>query len=149
MAVQNRGDLTTEQLILSGESLVMNADIVQNAQRATVLLTNTVMAKIAATGLWTPWVNVAGVDGSAIPRGIYVGDDIAAADLVDGNIADAPIIMADCIVNENLVVCDDDTLTLDSVIGAGTIYAAIGRDVLEDVSGIITEECVSISHVEN
>ena len=149
MAVQNRGDLTTEQLILSGESLVMNADIVQNAQRATVLLTNTVMAKIAATGLWTPWVNVAGVDGSAIPRGIYVGDDIAAADLVDGNIADAPIIMADCIVNENLVVCDDDTLTLDSVIGAGTIYVAIGRDVLEDVSGIITEECVSISHVEN
>ena len=149
MAVQNRGDLTTEQLILSGESLVMNADIAQDAQRATVLLTNTVMAKIAATGLWTPWVNVAGVDGSVIPRGIYVGDDIAAADLVDGNIADAPIIMADCIVNENLVVCDDDTLTLDSVIGAGTIYAAIGRDVLEDVSGIITEECVSISHVEN
>jgi len=149
MAVQNRGDLTTEQLILSGESLVMNADIAQDAQRATVLLTNTVMAKIAATGLWTPWVNVAGVDGSAIPRGIYVGDDIAAADLVDGNIADAPIIMADCIVNENLVVCDDDTLTLDSVIGAGTIYAAIGRDVLEDVSGIITEACVSISHVEN
>jgi len=149
MAVQNRGDLTTEQLILSGESLVMNADIAQDAQRATVLLTNTVMAKIAATGLWTPWVNVAGVDGSAIPRGIYVGDDIAAADLVDGNIEDAPIIMADCIVNENLVVCDDDTLTLDSVIGAGTIYAAIGRDVLEDVSGIITEECVSISHVEN
>ena len=149
MAVQNRGDLTTEQLILGGESLVMNADIAQDAQRATVLLTNTVMAKIAATGLWTPWVNVAGVDGSAIPRGIYVGDDIAAADLVDGNIEDAPIIMADCIVNENLVVCDDDTLTLDSVIGAGTIYAAIGRDVLEDVSGIITEECVSISHVEN
>jgi len=149
MAVQNRGDLTTEQLILSGESLVMNADIAQDAQRATVLLTNTVMAKVAATGLWTPWVNVAGVDGSAIPRGIYVGDDIAAADLVDGNIADAPIIMADCIVNENLVVCDDDTLTLDSVIGAGTIYAAIGRDVLEDVSGIITEECVSISHIEN
>ena len=149
MAVQNRGDLTTEQLILSGESLVMNADIAQDAQRATALLTNTVMAKIAATGLWKPWVNVAGVDGSAIPRGIYVGDDIAAADLVDGNIADAPIIMADCIVNENLVVCDDDTLTLDSVIGAGTIYAAIGRDVLEDVSGIITEACVSISHVEN
>ena len=149
MAVQNRGDLTTEQLILSGESLVMNADIAQDARRATVLLTNTVMAKIAATGLWTPWVNVAGVDGSAIPRGIYVGDDIAAADLVDGNIADAPIIMADCIVNENLVVCDDDTLTLDSVIGAGTIHAATGRDVLEDVSGIITEECVSISHVEN
>jgi len=149
MAVQNRRDLTTEQLILGGESLVMNADIAQDAQRATVLLTNTVMAKIAATGLWKPWVNVAGVDGSAIPRGIYVGDDIAAADLVDGNIEDAPIIMADCIVNENLVVCDDDTLTLDSVIGAGTIYAAIGRDVLEDVSGIITEACVSISHVEN
>lgn len=149
MAFQNRGDLTTEQLILSGESLVVNADIAQDAQRATTLLTNTVMAKVAATGLWTPWVNVAGVDGSAIPRGIYVGDNIVAADLVDDNIADAPIIIADCIVNENLVVCDDDILTLDSVIGAGTIFAAIGRDVLEDVSGIITEVCVSISHVEN
>jgi len=149
MSVQNRGDLTTEQLVLSGESLVENVSIAQDAQRATVLLTNTIMAKIAATGLWTPWNSVVGTDGSAIPRGIYIGDNIAAADLVAGDVDDLPVIMADVVVNEDLLVCDDDILTLDTVIGAGTIYAATSRDVLKDVSGIITEECVSISHVEN
>jgi hypothetical protein len=149
MAVQNRADQTTEQLILSGESLTKNVTIVQNAQRATPLLANTVMAYIAATGFWTPWISVAGVDGSAVPRGIYQGDDIVAADLVDGDIVDVPMLVGDAIVNENLVICDDDTLTLESVIGAGTIQAVTGRQALEDTAGIIVEECISISHVEN
>lgn len=149
MAVQNRSDLTTEPFILSDESDVVNGDIAQDAQRATDLLRNTVMAKVAASGLWTPWNSVVGTDGSAVPRGIYRGDDIAAADLVAGNVEDVPILVGNARVNESLVVFDDDTLNAESVIGAATIGAITGRDALEAEANIRLELTVSISEHEN
>lgn len=150
MAVQNRVDSTTVPLITSGYSYVRNGDISQNAQRTTDLLKNTVMAYIAATGLWTPFISVAGTDGSAIPRGIYLGDDIAAADLVAGNIEDCPILVGGCCtINENEVVFDDDTLNADSVIGAASIHAVTARYALQQASGIFTEESIDISGFEN
>jgi hypothetical protein len=149
MAVQNRADLTTEPLILSDNSDVRNETIAQDAQRATALLHNTVMALIAATGLWVPWNSVVGTDGSAVPRGIYLGDDIDAADLVDGDVENIPILIGDATVNENLVVYDDDTLSADSVIGAASIWAINGRAALKETANIRLEDTVAISEHEN
>ncbi len=149
MAVQGRLDNTTEPLILSENSLVKNGTIAQDAQRATDLLKNTVMAQIAATGFWTPFNSVVGVDGSAIPRGIYLGEDIAAADIVAGDIEDCEILVGNATVNESLVVFDDDTLNRDSVIGAATIHAMTAEAALAAHANIYLEETVAISQHEN
>jgi hypothetical protein len=150
MAVQNRVDNTTVPLITSGYSFVRNGDIAQDAHRTTALLYGTVMAQIAATGLWTPFVAVNGVDGSAIPRGIYLGDEIAAADLVAGNVEDVPILVGGvCTVNESEVVFDDGTLSAASVIGAASIHAVTARMALQQASGIFMELSVDISEFEN
>ncbi len=147
-AVQARLDNTTEPLILSDSSDVRNESIAQNAQRATLLAKGTIMAKIAATRLWTPWIAVNGVDGSAYPRGILL-DDVLAADLVAGNVEDVPILVGNARVNEGLVIFDGDALTADSVIGAATIHAVTGRDALMQTADIRLELGVAISEHEN
>jgi len=149
MAVQGRQDNTTEPLILSENSLVKNGTIAQNAQRATDLLKNTVMAQIAATGFWVPFNAVNGTNGSAIPRGIYLGEDILAADLVAGNVEDCEILVGNATVNESLVVWDDDTLSAASVIGAATIHAMTAEAALAAHANIYLEETVAISEHEN
>ena len=149
MAVQNRQDNTTEPLILSENSLVRNVDIAANAQRATDLLQYTVMAEIAGTNQWVPFNAVNGVDGSAIPRGIYLGDDIPAADLVAGVIEDVPMLVGNATVNASLVVFDDDILVPASVIGAATIHAMTAEAALAAHANIYLEETVAISNHEN
>ena len=149
MAVTHRQDNTTVPLILSENSLVKNETIIANAGRTTPLLYGTVMCKIAASGLWTPFVNAALTTGASIPRGIYLGDDIPAADLVAGNIADIPMLVGNATVNESLVVFDDGTLNAESVIGAASIHAAMARDVIAAVSNIYFELTENISEHEN
>ena len=149
MSVQNRQNNTTEPLILSDDSLIRNASIAQDANRTTDLLKNTVMAKIAATGLWVPFNTVVGTTGIGVPRGIYMGDDVDAADLVAGDIDDVPILMGNATVNENLVVWDDDTLDADTVVAPATVEARTAREALAESSGIFLEDTVSITNFEN
>jgi hypothetical protein len=148
MAVQNRSDNTTVPLILSENSLVRSETIAQDAQRATDLLYGTVMAKNATTGFWVPFNALDAVNGESVPRGIYLGSDIPAADLVDGDIEGKPILVGNATVNENLVVFDDGTLSADSIINPGTIEARQSREALTNC-GIFLEACVDISEFEN
>jgi hypothetical protein len=148
MAVQTRQDNSTEPLILSDSSDVRNENVAQNGQRALILAKGTVMAQIAATRLWTPWINTAGVDGSAVPRGILL-DDILAADLVVGDVEDVPMLIGNARVNESAVIFDADTLSADSVIGAGTIHAKTGRAALLTEANIRLELTIAISEHEN
>ena len=149
MAFQGREDISNTPLILSDESDVRNESIAQDENRTTPLLPNTVMAKIAATGLWTPFNAVAGTDGSGVPRGIYLGEQIAAADLVEGDIDDVLILVGNARVNESEVVWDDDTLNADSVIAAGTAEARTAREALEDAADIRLEETIQTTDFEN
>jgi hypothetical protein len=148
MAVQNRQDNQTTPLILSENSVYRSVTIHQDGARVTPLLYGTVMAEIAATRQWVPWNSVAGVDGSAVPRGIYLGSDIPAADLVDGDIEGKPVLVGNATVNESLVVFDDDTLDADTVINAGTIEARTARAALAAAS-LYLEGTIGISEFEN
>jgi len=149
MAVQERQDLSNTPLILSDESDVENGDIVQNEERTTDLLYGTVLAQIAATGLWTPFIAVAGTDGSGVPRGIYLGDTIVAADLVDGDIEDVPILVGNARVNESEVVWDDDTLDADTVVAPASVEARTARRALEESVNIRLEATVTSTAYEN
>jgi len=153
MAVQARQDNSTRPLILSENSLVKNGTVMDlNAQRTGPLLYGTLLAKVVGgDNLWTPWVDVTAVDGGAVPRGIYLGDDISLADFAaaQGMIEDCPILVGDATVNEALVVCDQDILTLESIIGAATVWAVSGRLALKSAANIYCELTVAISEHEN
>lgn len=83
------------------------------------------------------------VDGRAEVAGIYVDGQIAAADLVAGDISDCQIMIADAYVDENQIVLEN-SLTLDSVLPSGKTV----REELAQI-GIIAEDTVSISDYEN
>jgi hypothetical protein len=149
MAVQERQDLSNTPLILSDESDVENHSIIQNESRTTELLYGTVMAQIAASQLWTPFISVAGTDGSGVPRGIYLGDNIAAADLVAGNVEDIPILVGNAKVNESEVIWDGDTLDADTVVAPATVEARTARRALEESVNIRLEATVNATAHEN
>ena len=149
MAVQAERDISNVGFIKNNDSLTKSGTIAQDESRTEDLLQNTVMAQIAATGFWTPFNSVAGTDGSAIPRGIYLGEDIDEADLVAGNITDVPILVGDAYVDRQLVVWDQDTLDEDSVIGAATIHAVAAEEALSASSNIFIEDTENITNYEN
>lgn len=145
-AVQVTTQNDTLDLYLSGQAITKDQEtIAQDAGRATPLVFGTVMAKIAATGLWTPLVDVALTTGAGVARGIFVGSDIAAADLVAGNVVDQPILVGGdaLVVDENLITLEN-SLTLATVVETGTVQARTIEDDLINV-GIFAGESISIT----
>lgn len=150
MAVQSRLDNTTEKLILSGNTLVREAEtLFQDAGRAVPLVKYTLMAQIAVTKKWVPFQNESSIDGSAIVKGLFMGDDIAAADLVAGDVVDQPIIIggAGATIDVDLIVIENSK-TLDTVVGAGSIETHRVEDDLNEI-GIFVEDTTAISDFEN
>lgn len=138
MASEVISTLDTTPLVLRGlpEALERSdATLLTDAGRVTPLAKYTVLAKVAATGKYVPWTSLVAVDGSAIPRAIYLGDDIAAATIAAGDVTGLHILDGDALVDESKLVFDGGTLSLASVINpsdATTKYWIVtGRDVLE------------------
>jgi hypothetical protein len=150
MALQSRIDNSTVPFIRNGYSFCRHDGIIaQDVARTTPLLSKTVMGKIGNTDFWTPWVNTAALDGSAIPRAIYLGPDIAAADLVDGDVTGALIMVGGCCeVDGSQLVYDDDILNGFSLIGAGTTFEMSGLSAM-NMSGIFVDTTEDISEFEN
>lgn len=73
---------------------------------------------ITADGDYVP-LDVSGVGGAERVRGIYMSDDIAAADIVAGDIADNPILTHGARFNSDKLVFDDGTSTLDTILPSG------------------------------
>lgn len=121
----------TSTLVVGGKRvLVGNATIVADAGRTAVLKENTVMGFIPSTGKWTPFVGA--TLATTVNVGVYVGPDIAAADLVAGDIDGNSIIVGGTerlLVREDLLVIDEDTTTLDTAVGTGDT-ATTARHIL-------------------
>ena len=149
MAVQNSSNNANIPFILSGVGLSRDDQVLlTDAGRATPLLQFTLLAKIAATQKWVPFTNQAAITGEAIPQGIYLGDDIAAADIVAGDIPDLFVLVGkDVTVDVDQIVIEN-AKTLDTVITVGTTDLRTVRDHLAN-RGIFTEETVDISGFEN
>lgn len=152
MTVQVTTQNDTRDLILSGQGISPDQEtILTDAGRTTPLEFGTVMSKVAASQKWVPLSDVAAVDGSALPQGIYVGSQIAAADIVAGDVLDAPIISGGdaVVVDENLIVFDDEGTpeTIDTIIGAGVEQRTV-RDELAR-RGIFVGESVSITEQQS
>ena len=150
MAVQTSIDNANIPFVLSGNTLSRDDQVLLiDALRATDLLQFTLLARVAASQKWVPLTNAAAVDGSAIPQGIYIGEDIAAADIVAGDISDLHVLLggAAATVDANQLVIEN-AKTLDTVITVGTTDLRTVRDHLAN-RGIFVEDTVDVSSFEN
>jgi len=86
-----------------------------------------------------------GFDGANIPAGIYVGDEIAAATLVAGDVSNCPIV-----VGGNVTVNRDQLVFENSLTLASVVVPLRKRieDVLAEI-GIFAEYAVDIDSYEN
>ena len=107
------------------------------------------MAQNATSLRWVPFNDLTATDGQGVPRGIYIGDEIAAVDLAAEHIDDVPILVGNATVNESLVIFDDDTLDADSIVNPANIEARTARAAIAAAAGIFFELTVATSQVEN
>ena len=149
MSVQNAANQSTVPFIRSGISYVREAEtLAQDAGRTEDLLTYTLMAQIAASKSWVPFTNEAATDGSAIAKGVYVGDNIAAATIAAGAVPGLAILTGGaCTIDQNQLVIENSK-TLDTVVGATTVEAHRVEDDLNEV-GIFVEDTEDIDEFEN
>jgi hypothetical protein len=149
MAVQSESNNSTVPFILSGISFVSEAEtLLTDAGRATPLVHGTLMAKVAASGKWVPFTDETAVNGTAIPQGIFIGSDIAAADLVAGDVVDQPILEGGALTIDVQQLVIENSKLLTTVITVGTTDLRTVRDHLMN-KGIFTESTVDITGFEN
>lgn len=152
MAVQATGNYENTPFILNGDSYVKKGTIVQNGARATVLKQYTVLAKVASSKKYTPYVSGTTTTGASVPLAIYLGPDITAAALVAGDVTDLDILVGGgCIVDEDKVVFDGGTLSADTVVNSAAANPYIvmtARDCL-GMFGIYLNDSEDISEYEN
>lgn len=98
---------------------------------------------VTANGKNVPF-DAAGVDGSEIPLTIYMGEDIAAADLVAGDVVDCPMLFTGAKFDEDKLVFDDGASDFDTVLSTGKTI----RDTLHDL-GLIPTGTQTASQAEN
>ena len=151
MSVQARSNNDTTPFILAGQSLIKKGTIVKDAGRTAVLKKYTVLAQVASTGKYTPYVSASQTTGASVPCAIYLGDDIAAADLVAGDVGDLDILVGGgCLVDKNQVVYDGGTLSNSSVVIAiANAFWTMTAEKCLGLFGIFQQDTIDISEIEN
>ena len=151
MAVQARQNNYTTPFILAGQSLIKKGIIAQDAGRTTVLKKYTVLGQLVSGGKYTPFVALNATTGASVPTAIYMGDDIAAADLASGDIEDVDILVGGgCLVDKNQVVYDGGTLSNSSVVIAiANAFWTMTAEKCLGLFGIYQQDTIDISDIEN
>lgn len=116
MAVSLSTTYNTSSLDLKDVTSLQNQTIVQDAGRSTDLAQYTVLYQDPTTQKWSPLISLAGSDGSELPQGILLNEDIAAADLVAGDVTGLDILTAGR-VNQDLIILEN-SLTVDDEIAS-------------------------------
>ena len=149
MSMQSRSNIDNRAFILSGMTFVKEAEtIIQDAGRTAVLKFGTLMAKIAASGKWTPFIDEAATNGTAHPQGIYVGDELTAAKIVAGDVLNSPILVGGvCTIDSGQLAIENSKL-LTTVITVGTTDLRTVEDHLQ-TKGIFVESTVDAAGNEN
>ena len=152
MSVQNRADLNNNPFILADFSLARNAEVLlTDAGRSVPLVRLTLMSKVAASGKWVPFTDETATDGTAIPQGVFLGDDVPAADLVAGDVVDQSILVGNALYDvSQLVIENSKLLTTVSLAtsAADNRFTQTVADYLEN-KGMFAESTVDIAGFEN
>lgn len=148
MGVQSRLNNSVLAFILAGLALnKTDQTLFTDAGRTTNLVFGTLLAKIAATQKWVPFTDETATDGTASPQGIYIGPDIAFADIAAADVTDIAVLIGNAVVDVNQIVIENSK-TLDTIIGVTSVNSRTVRDQLS-FRGIFAEDTVNISSFEN
>lgn len=98
---------------------------------------------VTADGDYEP-LNGADVNGQASVAGIYLGESIAAATIVAGDVADNPVLIGGACTIDSAQIVLENSLTVDSILPSGLSV----REELAQV-GIFVEDTVDIDGYEN
>jgi len=138
-------DQDTRPIVKGGAPLYKDTQtILQIAGRTVALVRGTIMAQVASSKKWVPWLNanLAGTTGTQTPKGILMNDDsVTAAALAAGDVTGAVILVggSGVLLDSSLVVYDggDDgaqtKCTADSVPTVPTNQALRGEDLLNRI----------------
>ena len=153
MGVQASLNVQNKPFIMSGQAFSVEGTIIQNSGRGTAILKKyTVLAKIASSGKYTPFVSLTTTTGASVPCAVYLGEDIPAADLVAGDVTDLPILIGGTAqVDTDQLVFDGGTLSLASVItgaAANPYFVTTAEDCL-GMFGIYDANTVNVTAYEN
>jgi len=150
MAVQVRADNINNAFIQGGDAQsIGNAIFEQDAGRVAPLVFGTVVSKIAGNSKYVPYTDVAAIDGSGTPVGIYIGADIPAADLVAGDVANRIVLVGSGVrVDSSQVVLENALELITPITAVPWASTATIRDVLH-LNGIDLQDTVDISGFEN
>lgn len=144
-AVQVQTDNEVKDLIRFGHAAIKQGQTLkQDAGRSGDLVWGTLMAKVSATQKWIPFTNEASTDGTAIPQGVYLGDDIAEADIIAGDVEDLQILVGAWVILDQNLITIENTKTLATVITVGTTDKRTVEDHLGE-SGIFMQDTIEIS----
>jgi hypothetical protein len=145
MVVQNRQDNTYAPFIIGGEAVADDDGVItQDAGRTTVLAKYTLLSRTPADKKWIPFTDETAVDGTQLPIGVLISDDIAAADIVAGDVGNHIILRSKAIFDRGQLVIENSK-TLDTVITSETMTVS---DWLISV-GLVPEYTTNISELEN
>lgn len=148
MSVQSRLNNSVLAFILAGLALnKTDQTLFTDAGRTTDLVFGTLLAKIAATQKWVPFTDETATDGTASPQGIYIGPDIASANIAAADVTDIAVLIGNAVVDVNQIIIENSK-TLDTIIGVTSVNARTVRDQLA-FRGIFAEDTVNISSFEN
>lgn len=155
MDVQTRLDNNANPFILSGYGYSREPEtLLQDAGRgAADLVQFTLMARIVASGKWVPFTSAVTVEtGASVPQGIYLGADIAAADIVAGDVTGLVILIGGNLTYDDARLVIENSLTLATPIKASTavdnVFVQRVSDFLEN-KGMYAESTVDIASYEN
>ena len=146
--LQGRQDNKNIGFIKSGRFVQTQESVFkQDGSRSTDLLTKTLLGQEAATGLWVPYTDITATDGTAVPKGIFNGDDIPFADLVAGNVTNQLVmLLGDACTFDSDELVLENSVTLADVIGTGVTQTTVGAELAK--IGFISEATVLISEPE-
>jgi len=148
MGTQARVDIDTTSFVIGENPQTLRQDagvILTDAGRVSDLVKYTLMGKIASTGKWVPFTDETSVLGDAEFFGIYMGEDIASADIVAGDIVDVPMVYAGMKFDKDKLVIENSK-TLATVIAAAGLAARSVESALQSAGLIPMSTDISTSY---
>lgn len=146
--------------ILQGVGFIKDSQtVLTDGSRTVVLAQYTIMAQIASSGKWVPWLNanLGATDGKQYPMGILMNDGgISAAALAAGDVTGADILYAGhgCEIDASQIVFDGGSTgvgTLNTLASVPTVPTnlAIQAEQLLVLKGLIPVTTVAVDNLEN
>ena len=159
MGVQVSQTNNSFPFILGGVGFIKDSQtILTDGSRTVPLYQFTLMAQIASTGKWVPWLNanLGGTTGTQYPMGILTSDTITAATYAAGDVTGVNILYAGhgCEIDASQLVFDAGSTgvgtpnTLASIPTVPTNLAMQAEQILS-MKGIIPVTTVAGDNYEN